>query len=563
MTTWIDGDVITVERLNDIEKRIDTNTSNISKLASGGTVGGGTSAGGSAIDYPFDLRYIPASSHGQIMATKTKVNQGIGINSMTGELFASRVFGDSGTDCAIAKLKENGSLDKEVVISMGEHGTCFGVEPVWNNSTKHWDSYIWTHVKHNGNNAIMKFNFDKFENGATVTTTSSNTSIINIGTTTYALPSVDYANDLVGFCMSSGGVYHVEVYKLSELNSGTVNRIGRVTLSQKDNYLQGFAIAEDRIYHRVGNADGSEADRLYVYNWTNDMFLYEINTSLLEPQLSSNNITSGHREPEGMCVYINPQTNKKSLFVCTTIGAENRRVHLLHAYHQDVGASLVGRMVGRGQQCNATAPDGTLKDVPNYITRFADITEYGEYYLTSAEFNRMTDRPVKTNSAGWYLYVSGHRANSDDAEQVQRLVSNAQGSFCEFIRFNRYNGATDWRANSQELLTEVDTYSKIASYNHYGVYYLTTAQLQNMTDLPPNWISGGYFLEVSPRNDSGVFIQTMTKNGVSTTPVVYKRVVTSNGASPWGLVNTSVVVLSQTQYNELKTKDSSTIYVIR
>ena len=74
MTTWIDGDVITVERLNDIEKRIDTNTSNISKLASGGTVGGGTSTGGSAIDYPFDLRYIPASSHGQIMTTKTNGN---------------------------------------------------------------------------------------------------------------------------------------------------------------------------------------------------------------------------------------------------------------------------------------------------------------------------------------------------------------------------------------------------------------------------------------------------------------------------------------------------------
>lgn len=493
-------------------------------------------------DFEFDLRYIPPNSHGQVMLKKTRVSQSLGINNMTGEMFGGRVYNDNGA-CSISKFNENGTLIKELVLANGGHGTCFGVEPIWNEATQHWDSYIWTHMEQNGVKGTYRFNFDSYENGTSIYTTTSGVTKYDNGSNLYSIVSVDSVGNKILFCRKkSDDTYYIEIYNLSDIKAGnTSNKQGHLDLTQSQ-FLQGLGIAGDNVFWRAGTSDGSVKDELFVYDWKKNKFLYKINTSLLEPTYSDP-VCANFREPEGLCVYTNPQTNRKSLFICTTIGDSNNRQHYLHAYHQPGnGAWFVGRMAGRGQHKSITAPDGTLKDIPETCTVLAEIRELGQYYLEKADYARLTDAPISDTNMGWYLFVSGYKANSVEDDQLQVLVSNSTDSFCVYSRVNKRTDVGEWKpvyGTKTPILRDVKT--KLSLYKHAGTYYFSTAQMNAMTDKPDNLVSGGYFLEVSARNDSGAFKQTITRNGTSTVPAVYMRIVSSEtSTSPWLQLNSGV-----------------------
>ena len=506
----------------------------------------------------FDLRYIAPAPHGQIMLFKGRVSQSLGINNMTGEMFGGRVYNNSPEQCSICKFSDNGTLIKELILTEGGHGTCFGVEPVWNNSTQHWDSYIWIGMKQNGTTwVVTRFNYDAFNNGASISTSTSGVTIYNTGSNLYTICTVDSVEGNLGLLRKSGDTYtSFDVYSLSDIKSGNVNRKASLSLSQNNTFLQGMAIAGDRFYHRVGNADGTEADILYVYDWKKNQFLYKVNTGLLEPTRSNTTETTGFREPEGMCVYTNPQTKMKSLFICTTIMDTNNRKHILHAYHQDSGSALLGRLVGRGQMKELTAPDGSCKDISNDCTKLSDVKELGMYYLESSDYGRLTDAPIADKGLGWILINTGFKANAKH-EMLQIMLSNSNDSMCAYIRTLNNDNAGTWRTlipNKTPVMGTVKT--DLAHYKWAGTYYFNTDQMNKMTDKPSNWISGGYFLEVSPRNDSGAFVQKLFKNGTATTPTMYIRTLSSvNSASPWlqwgnnsKTSSTSTAVLFQTNY---------------
>ena len=506
----------------------------------------------------FDLRYIAPAPHGQIMLKKTRVSQSLGINNMTGEMFGGRVYNNSPEQCSISKFSENGTLIKELILTEGGHGTCFGVEPVWNDSTQHWDSYIWIGMKQNGTTWVTtRFNYDAFNNGASISTSTNGVSIYNTGSNVYSICTVDSVEGNLGLLRKNGDVYtSFDVYSLSDIKSGKVNRKASLSLSKNNTFLQGMAIAGDRFYHRIGTADGTEPDILYVYDWKKNQFLYEVNTSLLEPTRSNTTETTGFREPEGMCVYTNPQTKMKSLFICTTIMDTNNRKHILHAYHQDSGSALLGRLVGRGQMKELTAPDGSCKDISNDCTKLSDVKELGMYYIESGDYKRLTDAPISDTGLGWILINTGFKANAKH-EMLQIMLSNSNDSMCAYIRTLNNDSAGTWRTlmpNKTPAMGTVQT--DLAHYKWAGTYYFTTEQMNNMTDKPSNWISGGYFLEVSSRNDNGAFVQKLFKNGTSTTPTMYIRTLSGvNNASPWlqwgnnsKTSSTSTAVLFQTNY---------------
>ena len=492
------------------------------------------------------------------MLKKTRVSQSLGINNMTGEMFGGRVYNNSPEQCSISKFSENGTLIKELILTEGGHGTCFGVEPVWNDSTQHWDSYIWIGMKQNGTTWVTtRFNYDAFNNGASISTSTNGVSIYNTGSNVYSICTVDSVEGNLGLLRKNGDVYtSFDVYSLSDIKSGKVNRKASLSLSKNNTFLQGMAIAGDRFYHRIGTADGTEPDILYVYDWKKNQFLYEVNTSLLEPTRSNTTETTGFREPEGMCVYTNPQTKMKSLFICTTIMDTNNRKHILHAYHQDSGSALLGRLVGRGQMKELTAPDGSCKDISNDCTKLSDVKELGMYYIESGDYKRLTDAPISDTGLGWILINTGFKANAKH-EMLQIMLSNSDDSMCAYIRTLNNDSAGTWRTlmpNKTPAMGTVQT--DLAHYKWAGTYYFTTEQMNNMTDKPSNWISGGYFLEVSSRNDNGAFVQKLFKNGTSTTPTMYIRTLSGvNNASPWlqwgnnsKTSSTSTAVLFQTNY---------------
>ena len=493
--------------------------------------------------FEFDLRYIVPSSHGQVMLKKTRVSQSLGINNMTGEMFGARVYDDNHQGL-IAKFTENGSKESSIVLLQGGHMTCFGVEPVWNEGTSRWDSYIWCNMdvmqgnKQTGN-VLARFKYD--DTISELALNDNRVQIIDTGSKLYSIPSIDSVNDLLGLIRKDNGRYWVEVFKLSEIKKGVVNKIGHLDLGQNDTFLQGYAISGDCVYWRVGTADGTLADTLTVYNWKQNKQLYQVNTALLEPVRSQNNETENFREPEGLCVYTNPKTKARSLFICTSIGESGRRKHYVHAYHQTGnGGMFADRLNGRGQQIEITKPDGQVLDVPLKYKKLSEVTKLGHYYMTGDEYVRFSDRPDKNTSDGWFLFVTGHKA-SWSIDSVQIMVRSSSPHTDIYIRLNRGDGATPWKLVHGTKSIRIDGQTKLRDLNMTTSYYLTTADFDRMTDRPKGSPSAGYFLENSHKDPSGSFMQTLRRNS-SNEPTTYTRLVNSEGgASPWYKLNLTKV----------------------
>ena len=488
--------------------------------------------------FNFDLRYIVPSQFGQIMMKKTRVNQSIGINSVNGDMFGGRVYSDN-HEGLICKFSQNGTKESSIILRQGGHMTCFGVEPVYNETNNTWDSYIWCNMdvmqgSNQTGNVIARFKYD--DSITELSLNSPRVQVIETGSRLYSIPSIDYVNDLLGLIRKDNGRYWIEVFKLSEIKQGIVKKIGTLHLGKYDQLLQGFAISGDFVYWRVGTADGTIADTLAVFNWKTDKMLYEINTGALKPTRSINNETENFREPEGLCVYMHPKTKERSLFLCTSIGESNRRKHYIHAYHQGAnGGVFASRLVGQAQLKAITKPDGQMLDVPLHYTQLSQVKEIGHYYLKGEEYTRFTDRPNKSTGDGHYLFVSGSKTGYE-RDNVQIMIRNSSNNIDGFIRLNRHDGATPWKPIFLNRAVRVQGQTRLSDLSDVTHYYLTTDDFVRMTDKPNGAPNAGYYLKNSGKDTGDSFIQTITRNS-SNEPTTYIRTVTINGGSPWFKVN--------------------------
>ena len=492
--------------------------------------------------FDFDLQQIRGVRHGYVMLKKTRVGQGLGINNKTGQLFASRVYADNkpSEDYLIAKFDENGEEISSIVFENGGHGTSFGVESVYNHNTLSYDSYIWSNVNIVNSlgsvtgNQVVRYKYD--DNVKTLSINSAGVQVIYTGSSLYSIPVLNDIHNLAGMVRKNNGKYYVEIYKISDLKEGIIDKIGHVDLTQNDYYLQGVAISEDCLYWRVGTSDGTLEDITYVYNWRTNKYLYKIKTGNLEPVLSRKDLTESFREPEGICLYTNPLTNAKSLFTMTIIGGQNRRKHLIHVYHQSGNGGVFGTAAqGQAQQKAFTKPDGQALDIPRHYTTLAQVREIGHYYITGDQYKTFTDRPLKDNEEGWFLYVTGKK-NSYTVDCIQFMVRNSSSETDVYVRINRENGGTPWVAlySLDGLRIEsVGSVQYIKDLNKTNEYYISTEQFINMLDKPEGAINSGYFLRNGAKSQAGAFIQTLIQNSTSNTPHIYHRCVNKEKASKW------------------------------
>lgn len=492
--------------------------------------------------FDFDLQKIAGVRHGYIMIKKTRVGQGLGINNYTGELFGSRVYNDSkpSEDYMITRFNHSGEEISSIIFENGGHGTSFGVEAVYNHNTFSYDTYIWSNVNivnSLGNitgNKVVRYKYD--DNVNTLNLNSTGVQVINTGSSLYTIPVLNDIHDLACMVRKQNGKYYIEVYKMSDLKKGVIDKIGHVDLSQNDYYLQGVAITEDFIFWRVGNADGSIEDITYVYDWRKNKYLYKIKTGNLKPLLNESDITENFREPEGICVYTNPLNNAKSLFTMTIIGGSNRRKHVIHAYHQLGNGGIFGTAVnGQAQQKAFTKPDGQALDIPRHYTELSQVKEIGHYYIEGSQYKTFTDRPLKDNEEGWFLFVSGKK-NSYTIDSVQVMIRNSSSETDVYIRLNRPEGGTPWVAiSSLDALRSqsVGNVSYIKDLNKTNEYYISTVEFNNMLDKPEGAISSGYFLRNGAKAQDGTFIQTLIQNSVNNTPHIYHRCVNKTKSSRW------------------------------
>lgn len=89
------------------------------------------------------------------------------------------------------------------------------------------------------------------------------------------------------------------------------------------------------------------------------------------------------------------------------------------------------------------ATSGVYESVSSKIQTLAEVTSPGEYYVTSAMANSLSDFPEKSTVAGWFLFVEGNQSNGG---ALQRLVRNSQSgaSMTEYKRVIEPNATNYW-----------------------------------------------------------------------------------------------------------------------
>lgn len=407
-----------------------------------------------------DLRKLVPFRLGEFCSKKTRVIQGIGYNEKTNTFFISRVYDDSSNvaeSFLIAEYDTSGRQLSNLVCQYGGHGTVFGVEPVYNNVTKGYDTYIWSAwditnpVGQTTDYRVVRFKYSGVkgvEPAKTININSPEVEIINVGTNEYTLVLANAEKNLICLIKKGDGKYRPEIHLMSNLKQGIYNKpISKVTLNTSDMMgLQGACLDENLLYWRRGNADGSEDDQIAVYDWINNEFLYTLNLKdMSNPSKAGNEIANDFKEPEGMCIYQDPITNNRTLFLGSSIGEGNKRRCIIDCLSQNSeSCPAVMSSTAMAQKIAITKPDGQCKDFPKNITKLADILEVGQYNLSSAEMDRMTDKPsgLATGSS-WYLENSG-KAQLWDKSFVQTIIRNSNGNPDIYFRWVRKDDVTRW-----------------------------------------------------------------------------------------------------------------------
>lgn len=490
----------------------------------------------------FDIRNIVPVTYGYIMMKKSRVGQGLGVNNCTGEIFGSRVNSDEAGKAQsymISKFSPSGAEISSMVAENGGHGTSFGVEPVWNQNTRTWDTYIWSNwdvVNTNGETVghkVVRYRYD--DNKPNIVISDPTVEIINTGSEDYTIPVIDTVCDLICLVRKQNERYRIEVMSLSKLKKGDKTILGNLDLGEANDFLQGVAISDNLVFWRIGTSDGSLPDKTYVFDWKLNKLLYVVNTGMLRPLTSSDDEMENFREPEGICVYTNPLTKRRSLFLMTIIGEGGRRKHLIHAYHQ-VGNGSNFIPDGMGQKIAITKPDGQLLDIPKKYTSLSQVTQVGQYYMENWQYNTFNDVPLPGCGEGWFLTVGGHK-NSWTTDCIQTMVRNSYSETDVYIRLVRNGQVTPWvPLHSNDGIREINT-NRLGELTIADEYYLNTAQFEKMVDKPKGATSGGYFLHNSAKDTNESFVQTLTKNSV-TDPMRFYRLVRKDQAhSGWYRIN--------------------------
>jgi hypothetical protein len=168
------------------------------------------------------------------------------------------------------------------------------------------------------------------------------------------------------------------------------------------------------------------------------------------------------------------------------------------------------------------------------ITALSNVTIPNTYYMSTADSSRFTDHPAP-GVAGWWLEVSQQNGNGDLVQELKRNTSSDIYDIYYRTVTSTHVGAWAKFTLSDALNPFPSGVTDLKTINTPGKYYLTTAQVNALTDTPQANTTSGWFLEVSPKNSNGAFFQTMRNNVMTTGNVrmMHRMLDGAGGASGW------------------------------
>jgi hypothetical protein len=482
----------------------------------------------------FDFTSIEPVLHTVIHPARASVLQGLVFDEDTGEIYVTQVAGvtpPGATDSfAVSRMNKYGALLDSMVVTFGGHATVFGIEK------EGGSVYIWINCDITSEGGVAedyKLVRILYQPGVTIDQTSPTMVTYPKFSDMYTSVTTDPKNDLIVFRYTpDNGPQTMDLRKLSEVKNNIDNVLGTIVIPDdlNDDTMQGMTIDGYDLYFRTGDNAGVYPDKITQFKFDDDTFRRERTNTF--GQGINGAYADAYREPEGLFIYTDPKTSKKTLFASVVTGDQGRRILKIYAFHQPGnGEKFQGEIMEYVQRYELTANNGNAKQIPSNTTLLASIIQPGSYYFKTDDSALMTDHP-EPGTAGWWLDVEP--PNSDGAVQQTIKRNTSTGNYVTYVRkVNADLTYDNWtRVGGKFGMTVPVGTTKLSDIVTPGNYYLSTSETAIMTDHPEPGTAGWWF-EVSLQNTSGQVVQTLKRNTSSNLYNVYTRVVQDSTVGAW------------------------------
>ncbi|MEK4827819.1 teichoic acid biosynthesis protein [Niallia sp. FSL W8-0951] len=376
----------------------------------------------SVLDTEFDYSTINPIFHAILSGIEGTVLQAPVWDEETEEIYISQVNGlTSGVESfTISRLDKNGAYIDSMALKYGGHGTSFGIE------RENGKVYIWTNyevVDATGKVIDHEVVRVQYKGGTTINSVEE-TTIYDRFNNHYTSVVTDVQNGLIAFRINATGKNDViELRSLSDVKKGINKILGSVTIPSDLMYMQGMTIDNYDLYWRTGDTNSANyPDELCLFSFIDGKIKKRITCSF-----GKNNqgvYENNFREPEGIFLYKDKKTGKKTLFASVVTGGQGKRIIKIYAYHQKGNHEKFASILMQGAQYGVTGANSKSAGVSDTDKLLSDInTPNQETYIRSEESFQFPDHPAP--GTGGYWLKNGSR--EPNGSMLQFMFRNSVG----------------------------------------------------------------------------------------------------------------------------------------
>lgn len=430
------------------------------------------------------------------------VMQSFHLDNRTGLIYQTQVYGSG---YKLTKMQSNGQVLSQMEVVDGGHGTHNGYRWI---DDKLW---IYSFIRDtDGYNKLVRFTYKP-----NVSIKYGDYDMEEVFTghkdLPYITPVINEHEGLILFRIeypssewtTRNARNYIEVRRLEDID----NRVDKVlyrmdiplNLTADSQPMQGITFDDNKLYWYTGDSDPAVPNFITTFDLKTGKRLYQKEANFGK---IGNEFPGNFAEAEGLQIYYDLETGKKALLAGVTVGAPNYRAHQIHGiFMRDV----YDKLTAQAMPVLMTETGGRTKTFPlSEYNRLADVTEPGDYYMTTVDTMKLTDFPIppEMRSAGWFLHVSASNV-AGDAQQT--LIRNSYTRdlmiFKRMVSTYRLGGGeistTNWnhiKSDSVNGAAEgVPDY--ITNMNQLGVitnkrWYIDTERSSQLKDHPNPGVAG-------------------------------------------------------------------------
>ncbi|MDY7432369.1 teichoic acid biosynthesis protein [Bacillus sp. V26] len=241
---------------------------------------------------------------------------------------ATGMGGGSPQSFRITRLSFEGLQLDSMLLKHGGHGTNIGIE------NRNGTIYIWSLYDRPNETDKSDLVCFPYKAGATLDENSKELQrFSNLPLNHRVTPALDMKNRQLALRQydTVNNKQWVTVFNLDDAIANKNNPLYTINIPEELHYLQGFFLDDGYLYWYTGDTNSKTYPNLITVFDTSGKILLQKEITVGSDL--SYRYENNFREPEGICMYTNPETGAKSLMVGITSGKEGGRISRIYAYH--------------------------------------------------------------------------------------------------------------------------------------------------------------------------------------------------------------------------------------